>query len=89
MNLHNDTKQERKHKGHFARYRQIVMVLAKYRLEEVLRYVGLQKYLAFRLAAPRQSLAQNGLYQAGAYAHGDRGVGNIFRETGTNPFDPR
>ena len=40
-----DTKQERKHKGHFARYRQIAMVLAKYRLEEVLRYVGLQKYM--------------------------------------------
>ena len=41
----NDTKQERKHKGHFARYRQIAIVLAKYRLEEVLRYVGMQKYL--------------------------------------------
>ena len=47
MNLFDDTKQEPKHKGHFARYRQIVMVLAKYRLEEVLRYVGMQKYLAF------------------------------------------
>ena len=46
--MFDDTKQEPKHKGHFARYRQIVMVLAKYRLEEVLRYVGMQKYLAFR-----------------------------------------
>jgi ubiquinone biosynthesis protein len=46
-NLFNDTKQEPKHKSHFARYRQIVMVLAKYRLEEVLRYVGLQRILPF------------------------------------------
>jgi ubiquinone biosynthesis protein len=46
MNLINDTKQERKHKGHLPRYRQIATVLAKYRLEEVLRYVGMQKYLA-------------------------------------------
>jgi ubiquinone biosynthesis protein len=43
--LTNDTKQEKKPKGHFARYRQILMVLAKYRLEEVLRYVGMGKYL--------------------------------------------
>jgi ubiquinone biosynthesis protein len=48
MNLSKNTKLQRKQKGHFARYRQIVMVLAKYRLEEVLRYVGMQKYLAFR-----------------------------------------
>jgi ubiquinone biosynthesis protein len=47
--LFDDTEKEPKHKGHFARYRQIAMVLAKYRLEEVLRYVGLQKYLAFSL----------------------------------------
>jgi ubiquinone biosynthesis protein len=46
--LFDDTKQASKQKGHFARYRQIVMVLAKYRLEEVLRYVGMQKYLIFR-----------------------------------------
>jgi ubiquinone biosynthesis protein len=45
VNLADDTRQERKHKGHFARYRQIAMVLAKYRLEEVLRYVGMQHYL--------------------------------------------
>jgi ubiquinone biosynthesis protein len=44
--LFDDTKkQERKPKGHFARYRQIAMVLAKYRLEEVLKYVGMQKYM--------------------------------------------
>lgn len=43
-----DTEQGPKHKGHFARYRKIAMVLAKYRLEEVLRYVGLEKYLVFR-----------------------------------------
>jgi ubiquinone biosynthesis protein len=48
MNSQNDIQQVRKHKGHFARYLQIVMVLAKYRLEEVLRYVGLQKFLIFR-----------------------------------------
>ena len=35
-------------KLHFARYKQIVMVLAKYRLEEVLSYVGLQRLLPFR-----------------------------------------
>jgi ubiquinone biosynthesis protein len=35
-------------KNHFARYRQIAMVLTRYRLEEVLRYVGLQKYMIFR-----------------------------------------
>ena len=46
--MFDNTKQERKPKGHFARYRQIVMVLAKYRLEEVLRYIGMQKYFAFR-----------------------------------------
>jgi ubiquinone biosynthesis protein len=45
--LFDDTGQEARQKGHFARYRQIAMVLAKYRLEEVLRYVGMQKYLAF------------------------------------------
>jgi len=43
--LFDDAKQERKRKGHFARYRQIAMVLAKYRLEEVLRYFGMQRYL--------------------------------------------
>jgi len=43
--LINDAKQERKPRGHFARYRKIAMVLAKYRLEEVLRYVGIQKYI--------------------------------------------
>jgi ubiquinone biosynthesis protein len=43
-----DTKTEPKHKSHFARYWQIIMVLAKYRLEEVLRYVGLQRILPFR-----------------------------------------
>jgi len=45
--LFEDTKQEPKHKSHFARYRQMVMVLVRFRLEEVLRYIGLQKYLAF------------------------------------------
>ena len=44
----NDTKKEPKQKSHFTRYWQIVTVLAKYRLEEVLRYVGLQKLLPFR-----------------------------------------
>lgn len=44
--MFDDTKkQERKPKGHFARYWQIAMVLAKYRLEEVLKYVGMQKYM--------------------------------------------
>src|ERR1035437_2222719 len=43
-----DTKQETKPKSHLARYRQIVRVLVKYRREEVLSYVGLQRYLAFR-----------------------------------------
>ena len=40
-------KAQQKHKApsHFARYRQIAMVLAKYRLEEVLRYIGMQKIL--------------------------------------------
>jgi ubiquinone biosynthesis protein len=47
-NLLNDTKKEPKQKSHFTRYWQIVTVLAKYRLEEVLRYVGLQKLLPFR-----------------------------------------
>lgn len=46
-NLINDTKKGAKRKGHFARYRQIVMVLVKYRLEEVLRYVGLENYFRF------------------------------------------
>jgi ubiquinone biosynthesis protein len=46
--LFEDTEQEPKRKSHFFRYRQIIMVLAKYRLEEVLRYVGLQRYMAFR-----------------------------------------
>jgi ubiquinone biosynthesis protein len=32
------------HKSHLARYRQIGVVLSRYRLGEVLRYVGLQKY---------------------------------------------
>jgi ubiquinone biosynthesis protein len=44
--LFND-KAQQKHKApsHFARYRQIAMVLAKYRLEEVFKYVGLKNYL--------------------------------------------
>jgi ubiquinone biosynthesis protein len=46
--LFDDAKQETKQKGHFARYWQIIRVLAKYRLEEVLRYVGLQRLLIFR-----------------------------------------
>ncbi len=46
--MFDDTEHEPKHKGHFARYRKIATVLAKYRLEEVLRYVGMQKYLIFR-----------------------------------------
>lgn len=46
--MFDERKQTTKDKSHFARYRQIAMVLAKYRLEEVLRYVGMQKYLAFR-----------------------------------------
>ena len=45
--MFDDTEKEPKKKGHFARYRQMVMVLVKYRLEEVLRYIGLQKYLTF------------------------------------------
>jgi ubiquinone biosynthesis protein len=45
--LFEDKEQEPKHKGHFARYRKIVMVLVRYRLEEVLRYVGMRKYLPF------------------------------------------
>ena len=44
----NNTKQGSKNKSHFARYRQIVMILGKYRLEEVLGYVGLRKYLFLR-----------------------------------------
>ena len=46
--MFDDKKRERKHKGHFARYRQIAMVLSKYRLEEVIRYIGLEKLLALR-----------------------------------------
>jgi ubiquinone biosynthesis protein len=41
-------KPELKKKTHFDRYRQIVMVLAKYRLEEVLSYVGLKRFLFLR-----------------------------------------
>ena len=40
----NITEQKQKPKSHIARYRQIVMVLSKYKLEKVLSYVGLQKY---------------------------------------------
>ena len=67
----NNAKQERKNKGHFARYRQIVMVLAKYRLEEVLRYVGMQKFLPFRWLLRGNPFRKMVLYQAGAYAYGD------------------
>jgi len=42
--LQNNTHQEPKRKGHLARYRQIAMVLAKYKLEKVLNYVGMQNY---------------------------------------------
>jgi len=45
--LFEETEKTPNKKSHFARYRQIVMVLVRYRLEEVLRYVGLQKYLTF------------------------------------------
>ena len=40
----NSAHKERKNKSHFARYRQIAMVLGKYRLEEVLQYVGIRNY---------------------------------------------
>ena len=40
----NSASKERKNKSHFPRYRQIAMVLAKYRLEEVLKYVGIKNY---------------------------------------------
>ena len=40
----NSANKERKNKSHFPRYRQIAMVLAKYRLEEVLKYVGIKNY---------------------------------------------
>lgn len=44
--MFNDNAQQKyKAPSHFARYRQIAMVLAKYRLEEVLKYVGLKNYL--------------------------------------------
>ncbi len=46
--MNQNAKHVQQQKGHFARYRQIVMVLAKYRLEEVLKYVGMKKYLPFR-----------------------------------------
>lgn len=39
-----ETKPGRARKGHFARYWQIATVLARYRLEEALRYVGMQKF---------------------------------------------
>jgi ubiquinone biosynthesis protein len=48
VKLFNEGKEEPKPRGHFRRYRQIAMVLAKYRLEEVLKYVGLERYLIFR-----------------------------------------
>jgi len=40
----NSANKERKKKSHFPRYCQIAMVLAKYRLEEVLKYVGIKNY---------------------------------------------
>ena len=40
----NVTEQKYKQKSHVARYREIVMVLSKYKLDKVLSYVGLQKY---------------------------------------------
>jgi ubiquinone biosynthesis protein len=44
--LFHNTNKESRPKSHFPRYRKIAMVLVKYRLEEVLRYIGMQKYLA-------------------------------------------
>ena len=38
-------KQKNKAPSHFARYRQIAMVLGKYRLEKVLKYVGFHNYI--------------------------------------------
>ena len=40
----NKTEQKNKPKSRVARYREIVMVLSKYKLDKVLSYVGLQKY---------------------------------------------
>jgi ubiquinone biosynthesis protein len=48
VNRMQNTKQDQKNKSHFPRYRQIMLVLSKYRLEEVLRYVGLRRYLPLR-----------------------------------------
>jgi ubiquinone biosynthesis protein len=43
--LFNDkSRQNNKAPSHFARYRQIAMVLGKYRLEKVLKYVGIKNY---------------------------------------------
>ncbi|MDD5189970.1 MAG: AarF/ABC1/UbiB kinase family protein [Dehalococcoidales bacterium] len=44
----NAIQQPRKRPGHLTRYWQIIKILAKYRLEEVLGYVGLKKILIFR-----------------------------------------
>jgi len=43
--LFNDKAQQKnKAPSHFARYRQIALILGKYRLEEILKYVGIRNY---------------------------------------------
>ncbi len=50
--LDSETTEESKPKGHFSRYRQIVMVLVKYRLNEVIRTLKLGRYLPFGWVPP-------------------------------------
>ena len=42
--FNDNAQQKNKAPSHFARYRQIAMVLGKYRLEEILKYVGIRNY---------------------------------------------
>jgi ubiquinone biosynthesis protein len=45
--LFEDNDPPRKPRNHFTRYKQIAVVITRYRLEEVLKYIGMQKFLPF------------------------------------------
>jgi len=71
-----------------SQYCQIAMVLAKYRLEEVLKYVGIKNYALVGWMLRGNPFRKNGLYQTRTYPYGNRGIRHNFREIGTNTFNP-
>lgn len=62
----------RAHKGnhHYGRYRQIALILVKYRLGGFIRILGLDHYLPFSWTPPGNPVAQANIFRLPAYTDG-------------------